>query len=294
MLATPAGRRRALLYGWAWLFAVGELLVGGEARRLETSADYETSSSLSRNETSVVGLAVLGAARASHGDAVQKGARAHAANTTARAADAADNATAGAAATTGADGDDGGGGDDAAGATGDAPLYVLTAAFNSMCYNASSCAEAGVGHKEVELVIRLGDYFASGAGGDDDDVIAVEQYYIDSSNALYDTIWRDLAARGELKKHDPYVYDLNQMSSTAGKEYVEAAFDDVYAPMQRELLAPRAFAGGALANGTHLVLTFEHAAPSVSLLAITRGPSAASDAASRAGARNASDAVPSR
>ena len=191
------------------------------------------------------------------------------------------------------DGDDGGGGDDAAGATGDAPLYVLTAAFNSMCYNASSCAEAGVGHKEVELVIRLGDYFASGEGGDDD-VIAVEQYYMDSSNALYDTIWRDLAARGELKKHDPYVYDLNQMSSTAGKEYVEAAFDDVYAPMQRELLAPRAFAGGALANGTHLVLTFEHAAPSVSLLAITRGPSAASDAASRAGARNASDAVPSR
>ena len=111
-------------------------------------------------------------------------------------------------------------------------------------------------------MIRLGDYFASGAGGDDDDVIAVEQYYIDSSNALYDTIWRDLAARGELKKHDPYVYDLNQMSSTAGKEYVEAAFEDVYAPMQRELLAPRAFAGGALCHGTHLVLTFEHAAPS--------------------------------
>ena len=176
-VATADGDR-ALLYGWAWLFAVGELLVGGEARRLETSADYQASSSLSRNETSVVGLAVLGAARVARRRRAE-GRAAHAANTTARAADAADNATAGAAATAGADGDDGDSGGGAAGATGDAPPYVLTAAFNSMCYNASSCAEAGVGHKEVELVIRLGDYFASGAGGDDDDVIAVEQYYID-------------------------------------------------------------------------------------------------------------------
>ena len=34
--------RRALLYGWAWLLAIGELLVGGDARRLATSADYAT------------------------------------------------------------------------------------------------------------------------------------------------------------------------------------------------------------------------------------------------------------
>ena len=49
-----------MLYGWAWLFAVGELLVGGEVRRLETSLDYERDTALGRNATSVLGFAVLG------------------------------------------------------------------------------------------------------------------------------------------------------------------------------------------------------------------------------------------
>ena len=76
MLATPAGRRRALLYGWAWLFAVGELLVGGEARRLETSLDYERDTALGRNATSVLGVAVLG-----NGTAALQGGGAHGAVT---------------------------------------------------------------------------------------------------------------------------------------------------------------------------------------------------------------------
>ena len=44
---------------------------------------------------------------------------------------------------------------------------------------------------------------------------------MDSTNALYDTLWRDLAARGELKRHDQYVYDIEKMASTDGRDYIE-------------------------------------------------------------------------
>merc|ERR1719198_2277576 len=45
-----------MLYGWAWLFALGELLVGGDARALATSADYGGWES---NATSVLGVGVV-------------------------------------------------------------------------------------------------------------------------------------------------------------------------------------------------------------------------------------------
>ena len=66
-----------------------------------------------------------------------------------------------AAATTATDGDDDDDGDGASfdGQAEARPLYVLTSAFNSLCYNASSAAENGIGHKAVELQINLADYF---------------------------------------------------------------------------------------------------------------------------------------
>ena len=146
------------------------------------------------------------------------------------------------------------------------------------------------GPKAVELSIALaaadaaadddGDDDAASASRADDDGASgaarrISQYYMDSTNALYDTIWRDLAARGELSRRDAFTYDLDKMASGGGggRAYVEAAFEEVYAPMQRALLAPRAFDGGVVEGdgGASLTLTFEMAVPSVMLLVIESG-----------------------
>jgi len=46
-----------------------ELLVGGDARALATSHDWSSSATLSRNQTTVLGLGVTGAAPARDGGA---------------------------------------------------------------------------------------------------------------------------------------------------------------------------------------------------------------------------------
>ena len=52
---------------------------------------------------------------------------------------------------------------------------------------------------------------------------------------------------------------------------VEAELERAYLPLQRSALRPRAFAGGAARNRTHLALAFEMAVPSVSVLVIENG-----------------------
>ena len=105
--------------------------------------------------------------------------------------------------------------------TAGAPLYLLVSAFNGGIYNASAAARAGVGVKAVQLDVALADapfgadalaslrralYEGEGGGAKNGGGnLRVEQYYMDSDNAVYDTMWRDLAARGELNNQDQYV-----------------------------------------------------------------------------------------
>ena len=49
-----SGSSMPLLYGWAWLLALGEMLVGGDSSVLATSEPFTAD----RNHTSVTGLAV--------------------------------------------------------------------------------------------------------------------------------------------------------------------------------------------------------------------------------------------
>ena len=98
--------------------------------------------------------------------------------------------------------------------------------------------------------------------------VRVQQFYMDSRNAVYDTMWRELAARGMLEKKDHYLYTFNDMTNTDGEEFIKnnaSAWD----AMQRRLLVPAAFTGTLTANDTHLALGFEMPVPSVIMLEIT-------------------------
>ena len=242
---------RPLLYSWAWLFALGELLVGGQARALATSHDWSLGATAydDTNQTTVLGIGVQGAAPARSGGA---------------------------------------------------PLYVLVSAFNGGVYNSTAAEEMGVGVKSVQLDVALADvgglstddlatlcavHSAHAAGGDDGDdgvtvslsklpdgMLRVEQYYMDSDNAVYDTLWRDLNANGWLAEDDDYVYDVSTMASDDGKAYIEeTATFSAYDAMQRDLLTPRSFAGVAEFDKTRLKFEFEMAVPSVMMLVITAG-----------------------
>ena len=89
-----------------------------------------------------------------------------------------------------------------------------------------------------------------------------------NTNSWYDRIWRDLSQRRMLQHHgDGRTYRVKRMASEQGRQFVQEHFEE-YSDMMLDAMAPGAFAGGVASNGTHVLLSWADACPSVRVLRV--------------------------
>ena len=192
--------QQTLIYGWAWLLGVCELLVGLPATALSTDTDF----SVVRNRTSVTGIGAM---------------------------DEKDRA-----------------------------VYAMVTVFNDGAYNASSDLSTPV---PVTLSLPL-PAVAHQMRGE----IVADQWSLNSSSSWYDEIWRDLSDSNLLKRHsDGHTYRVKRMASDEGARRVGENFDK-YERMMLGALKPTAFEGQLSRNGTHAVLEWVDAPPSVRIVRV--------------------------
>ena len=269
-----AGRRRGapgggggapLLFGFSWLFALGELMVRGRAVVMDTTLPFSTD----RNATSVVAVAVAVAAAApgaaSGGKAAAR--RAHVAGPDPSRSDS-------------------GHGPAPEAFDANASVLIAVSAFATHCYNSTGSAcglvptTVVLARSAVPAVLQApprprggrpaGGRAAPGSSRGPGHGIVVEEWSLSWNTSWYDRIWRDLKGSGGLQRPgDGYVYQLAKLANAAGHRSVASRFEE-YNEMQLRALRPQPFAGTTASNQTHIVLTFQAARPSVRFLRITR------------------------
>jgi len=130
---------------------------------------------------------------------------------------------------------------------------LFIAALNPTTYNNSAT--------NLDLTVKLSDGSLCATK------FAISEYVIDASSAVYDSIWRELAAAGGLAAKDGRLYKLKNMATATGQKYVESNADRFLAA-QRSLLTPKPFSGRCDTKGATSTLSLQVATPSVHVLRI--------------------------
>lgn len=80
------------------------------------------------------------------------------------------------------------------------------------------------------------------------------QYSLNTSNSVYDQLYRDLSAQGLLRYDDGMVYSLGGMATTEGVSWVHQHAEPYFA-MQKAAFTAAPFAGSVAAGSTDLDVT---------------------------------------
>lgn len=105
-------------------------------------------------------------------------------------------------------------------------LLVFVACYNPTSYNSTAA--------DLNVTLRLTSPIAATG--------QLSQYLIDANSAIYDNMWRDLAASDGLRRRDGHLYKLKDMANDAGQRHLSSQAQR-YVAAQRALLQPQPFTG---------------------------------------------------